>query len=323
MISNKKEKKNILLLILLAVAVILPVFAGFSGCAEKSDQPAAADDEPKEAAVPAWALIKSMKLDEPAGTTAPNEIYIPADTTEPDYIPKATSSESVTNPPDEVLEYKELISVASQIPAGNKNGEEKRIALTFDDGPGPYTQELLDILAQYETCVTFFVVGERVQYRQQVLQNMIAQGCEIAGHSWKHDNLTTLNSDVVRQDLQDTNTAIFNATGVRPRLYRAPGGSYDDKVREVSGELGMAIIQWSIDPQDWKYRNADTVYNSVMTYATDGAIVVMHDIHATTIEAMHRVIPDLIAAGFKIVTVSEILGELDPGAVYFSEGYKR
>jgi peptidoglycan/xylan/chitin deacetylase (PgdA/CDA1 family) len=113
-----------------------------------------------------------------------------------------------------------------------------------------------------------------------------------------------------------TNTAIFNITGVRPVIHRVPFGAFDDLVIDISRELGMALIQWNFDPLDWRYRDADIIYKTIMSNVRHGDIIVLHDIHGSTIDAMERVIPALIEAGFKLVTVSQLLGEIEPGAVY-------
>lgn len=197
-------------------------------------------------------------------------------------------------------------------------GGEKFIALTFDDGPSPDTERLLDILTENGSKATFFVVGYKISSYEQTIKNIVGQGSEIGGHSWNHPQLTRLSDENIRQELQATNTALFNITGIYPQICRVPYGSFNDRVKNISKELGLAIIQWNIDPRDWSVRNADSVYNNIMSAAKDGGIVCMHDTHPTTIDAMERVIPDLIAAGYKLITVSELLQYAEPGNVYYS-----
>ena len=102
-------------------------------------------------------------------------------------------------------------------------------------------------------------------------------------------------------------------------LFRPPYGSYNDHVQEVARELGFTLVNWSIDPKDWDHRNPDTVYSTIMNEAHDGAIIVLHDIHESTADAMERVIPVLLANGYQLVTVSELLYHrnvpITPGAV--------
>ena len=181
------------------------------------------------------------------------------------------------------------------------------IALTFDDGPSANTGRILDVLKQYNGRATFFVTGNRVaNYRGTILRAQ-ELGCEIAGHSWNHKDLTKLSESSIRAQILDVEKAIYSVTGVSPPIYRPPYGAQDSKVRRVSGELGYALIMWSVDTLDWKYRNANYIYNAVMKGESDGAIVLCHDLHSTTADAMERVIPELVSRGYQLVTVSELI----------------
>jgi len=220
----------------------------------------------------------------------------------------APTSESISTPVPE--------PAPAPVPKIVNDGVEKYIALTFDDGPTQYTERLLDILAENDSAATFFVVGFKVASYKDIILRMVEQGSEVAGHSWNHPNFAKSSGELIRQELQSTNNAIYNVTGILPTIYRPPYGSYNDTVKNISKELGLAIINWNLDPRDWQVRNADTVYNNIMSKAKNGAIVVLHDTHKTTVDAMERVIPDLIEAGYKIVTVSELLQSTEPGTVY-------
>lgn len=200
-------------------------------------------------------------------------------------------------------------------PAGD--GTEKIMALSFDDGPSPYTERLLEILAENDVKATFFIMGYKTPYSEEIIKKTAEQGHEVAGHTWNHPDLRKASDEKIKQELQSTNTAIFNITGIYPQIYRAPYGAFNDRVKNVSKELGLALIQWNIDPNDWKVRNADSVYNNIISSVKDGCIVCIHDTHETTVQAMERVIPDLIAAGYKLVTISELLGSTEPGTVYY------
>jgi peptidoglycan/xylan/chitin deacetylase (PgdA/CDA1 family) len=134
--------------------------------------------------------------------------------------------------------------------------------------------------------------------------------------------MTTQNRAGIAQAITNTENAIYALTGTRTNVFRPPFGAVNAQVESVAAQLGYGILLWSIDPQDWRdgNQNVDHIYNSIINRATDGSIVVLHDIFLTTAQAMERVIPSLIADGFELVTVSEILehryGTVTPGATY-------
>jgi peptidoglycan/xylan/chitin deacetylase (PgdA/CDA1 family) len=204
-------------------------------------------------------------------------------------------------------------------PAKTPVSGDKLIALTFDDGPSQYTNGILDTLTKNGAKATFFVIGNNVGRYSQAVKNVVSQGSEIANHTWDHKQLTKLTADEIRKELSDTNEAVYKAAGVRPTIFRPPYGSVDDSVKGVAKQAGMAAINWSVDTIDWKTKNADAVYNEVIKSAKSGSIILCHDIYPTTAEAMKRVIPDLAAKGYKLVTVSELLGSTEPGRVYSSK----
>ena len=218
-------------------------------------------------------------------------------------------------------DYEYEIEISSELPQRPpRNPDEKLIALTFDDGPSRHTQRLLDILAKYDSVATFFVLGGRVWDHRYIMQNMIAQGSEAAGHAWHHVDLTRLEAQDIKDQITYTDNAIAAVTGERPPpFFRPPFGHFNSIVREVAQELGVALIHWNINPNDWRYRDADFIYEYIMYNARNGGIVLLHDIHETTVDAMERVIPSLVERGFRLVTVSYLLGETVPGNVYFSE----
>ncbi|MCL2401834.1 MAG: polysaccharide deacetylase family protein [Oscillospiraceae bacterium] len=196
------------------------------------------------------------------------------------------------------------------------------VALTFDDGPSRYTDKILDLLEQHGGRATFMVLGNLIDGRRDALTRMVEMGSEVIGHSWDHRNLTKLSKTEIRAEITDTSAAISAVTGITWPMFRPPYGSYNDAVKAVAAELGYAIIYWSVDTLDWKHRDPDWVYKAVMNDVEDGSIVLLHDIHGTTAEAMIRVIPRLIEEGYQLVTVSELLyhrhGGLEPGRVYYS-----
>lgn len=189
------------------------------------------------------------------------------------------------------------------------------IALTFDDGPGPYTEQILDILAANGARATFFVVGNRIKAYPEVMEDIVAQGSEIGNHSWSHAYLTKLDEQGVREQLQWTVDEVEKATGVKPTLLRPPYGSLNDSVLGVIKEMGMPIITWSIDTLDWSTKDPHKTYDAIMSSVTNGCIILCHDIHEETAEAMVSVVPDLVKAGYQLVTVSELLALVNGGAI--------
>ncbi|MDL2220434.1 polysaccharide deacetylase family protein [Eubacteriales bacterium OttesenSCG-928-N14] len=178
-----------------------------------------------------------------------------------------------------------------------------RIALSFDDGPSQYTDELLDLLEYYDIPATFFMMGQHVGGRADTVARMPKLGCEVANHTWNHPDLTKLSDGAIASQAQRTNHAVEQACGVRPRLLRPPYGASD---RRIVRAAGMKCVGWNLDTLDWRLRNADAVYARLMELAKDGSVVLLHDTYRETIDAMYMAIPDLILSGYDFVVVSEI-----------------
>ncbi|MCK1994814.1 polysaccharide deacetylase family protein [Peribacillus muralis] len=181
----------------------------------------------------------------------------------------------------------------------------KVIALTFDDGPHPsHTMSILKDLEKYDAHATFFVLGNRVQHYPEVLQKMLEQGNEIGNHSWDHPQLTRLDNEKIKGQIQSTQDAIDQATGSEPSLIRPPYGAINDNVREDMDDL--KVVLWDIDPEDWKYRNEKKIVNNVMSKAKDGKVILMHDIYQTSAAAAGKIIQQLHDKGYQMVTISEL-----------------
>ena len=179
-----------------------------------------------------------------------------------------------------------------------------RIAFTFDDGPGEYTDQLLDCLEQNNAHATFFMLGQNVENWQSEVQRMVDIGCEIGSHSWDHLNLYDLDMDAVAKEFSDTDAALEKACGQKASVARAPYGNWSD---DIIATVQKPFFTWSLDSLDWSYKDVDKDYNEIMNGdLTDGSIILMHDIHEPSVKAALRLIPDLIAQGYKLVTVSEM-----------------
>ena len=183
------------------------------------------------------------------------------------------------------------------------------IAMTFDDGPSAkLTPKLLDLLAAHHIKATFFVIGENVAEHPEIVERAAREGHEIANHSWSHPNFGKMSDEGVRRQLQQTDDAIKNATGKRPTLMRPPYGSITAREKRwIHDQFGYDIILWDVDPYDWKRPGPAVVRNRILKETRPGSIVLSHDIHPGTIEAMPSTFDDLEAKGFKFVTVSELI----------------
>jgi peptidoglycan-N-acetylglucosamine deacetylase len=188
------------------------------------------------------------------------------------------------------------------------------IAMTFDDGPSAtLTPKLLDLLAAHHIKATFFVIGENVAEHPEIVERAAREGHEIANHSWSHPNFGKMSDEGVRRQLSRTDDAIKNATGVRPTLLRPPYGSITARQKRwIHDEFGYQIILWDVDPYDWKRPGPSVVCNRILKETRPGSIVLSHDIHRGTIEAMPSTVDQLQAKGFKFVTVSELIRMLVP-----------
>jgi peptidoglycan/xylan/chitin deacetylase (PgdA/CDA1 family) len=196
--------------------------------------------------------------------------------------------------------------------------ESPYIAMTFDDGPSTtLTPKLLDLLAARHIKVTFFVIGENVVEHPEIVARAAREGHEIGNHSWSHPNFAKMSQEGVRNQLQQTDDAIKNATGKRPTLMRPPYGSLTDSEKHwIHQEFGYQIILWDVDPYDWKRPGQAVVRNRILKETRPGSIVLSHDIHPGTIEAMPSTLDALEAKGFKFVTVSELIRMATPQATH-------
>lgn len=183
------------------------------------------------------------------------------------------------------------------------DGNKKMVALTFDDGPSPYTPLVLDTLEKYNAVATFFVVGNRCSTYSSYLKREYALGCEIGTHTYDHAWLNRLSADGVKEEIKKGSDAIIREIGVAPTLMRPPGGCVNDTVRE---NVGLPMIMWSVDTRDWETRSTPTTITRVVDGAYDGAIILIHDLHQSTAIASQTFIPKLIENGYQLVTVSEM-----------------
>lgn len=221
---------------------------------------------------------------------------------------------------EELTETERMENTEQNLSATTIDPDKPMVALTFDDGPSKHTARLLDIFATHGGKGTFFVIGNLIDSRADTVKRMSDEGHEVAGHSWNHRQLTKLTSDELTDQLMTTRAKICEVTGVDSTVIRPPYGAFNSDVKKICSNLGIVMVNWSVDTLDWKNKNADMVYNAIMSDVKDGDIILCHDLHATTVDAMERVIPDLIEKGYQLVTVSELLSygdeEVCAGEVY-------
>jgi peptidoglycan/xylan/chitin deacetylase (PgdA/CDA1 family) len=183
------------------------------------------------------------------------------------------------------------------------------VALTFDDGPAEVTPAVLDLLGRHGGRATFFVTGENVGGREGVLRRAVSEGHEVGNHTWNHRPPGSALRDLAQ--LVCTNTVVRHATGVRPRVFRAPFGQLTRGLRRAVGAAGLTAVGWDVDPQDWSAAGADEIASRVLGAAGAGSIVLLHDGCAPDgpvfLAALERMLSGMRDRGFELVTVSELL----------------
>ncbi|MFK7910231.1 MAG: polysaccharide deacetylase family protein [Akkermansiaceae bacterium] len=183
------------------------------------------------------------------------------------------------------------------------------IAMTYDDGPHPQnTPRLLDMLRERNIKATFYVIGRSVNMYPHIVRRIVAEGHEIGNHTWTHRNLKGLSDSQVRWEMNKTRDIIVAACGVKPRTMRPPYGALRQNQRAwIHKEYGYPTILWNVDPEDWKRPGLSVVTSRIVNGTRNGSIVLAHDLHKPTVDAMPATLDGLLRKGFKFVTVSQLL----------------
>lgn len=183
------------------------------------------------------------------------------------------------------------------------------VALTFDDGPSPsLTPRVLDILKRHNAKATFFVVGRNVSHGKHILARAVAEGHEIGAHTWSHIKMNSSSMERVISEMDRTNAAIQQATGVAPKVMRPPYGATNaNLVSLMKSRYGMSTIMWDVDTRDWQHPGVSVVTQRAVGNARPGSIILLHDIHSSTLNAVEGIVTGLQARGFRLVTVSQLL----------------
>ena len=197
----------------------------------------------------------------------------------------------------------------------------KQVALTFDDGPSPYTKRLLNYLNEHDIRVTFFLVANRIpNYKEEVIRE-VQEGHEIGYHSYAHDMHSGLTSERITSDFLKSNAMLKELTGAEFTVWRTPGGDYNQRVLDA---VELPHILWSLDTQDWKSLNANAVCSKILG-ARDGSIVLIHDLHRTSVQGAIMALDSMIYGDYEFVTVTELLsrdGTPPENCVNYSSGRK-
>lgn len=193
----------------------------------------------------------------------------------------------------------------------------KCVALTFDDGPSPYTDRLLGILADNNAKATFFLIGNKVAANPAGAKRIADAGMEIGSHTWEHPNMTTIPPADIAGQLSRAADVITVATGRAPTLYRPAGGLSNPAVRRAAAQLGQAEILWDVIPYDWiNDSNTAATRQVLMTQIKPGSVVLFHDTYSSTVDLVYQFMPVLHANGYHVVSVSQLLGPRAPGSSY-------
>ncbi len=187
----------------------------------------------------------------------------------------------------------------------------KKLALTFDDGPHPrYTNEILDILEEYNVKATFFVIGVNIENYPGIIENIYAKGHEIGNHTYSHSSKQQISEDELKNEIDRCQELISSKIGIRTGLFRPPRGKLNKAVENFAAYNNYTVILWSIDTMDWAHRSPENIMKNIENTVKGGDIILMHDYISgknTTIDALRLLIPRLQSLGYEFVTVSELI----------------
>ena len=224
-------------------------------------------------------------------------------------------------------EIKDYLNFAYKLDANyeNENGfyydkNKTTIALTFDDGPnGEKTKAILQALTDNKMRGTFFMVGNKMSYQKDIINEIISLQNEVGSHTYSHINMKRVKADKVTEELTKTNDMFKNITGQNIKLVRPPYGAYK---KDLIKDYPYSFVLWNIDTKDWRYHNVEYLTNYILDNAVDGNIILMHDSYASSVEAIQKVLPILYTKDIQVVTISELASlkgyNLEDGKVYHS-----
>ncbi len=191
------------------------------------------------------------------------------------------------------------------------HSNEKKIALTFDDGPHPeLTREILDILDEYGVKATFFVIGENAGWYPELVAEEYNRGHEIGNHTFDHGDMKKLTTDQIKAEIESTENAVYENIEYRTKFFRPPGGLIGNSVLSAASDEDYRIVCWSVDTRDWAHTPVDKIVENVLTNTGEGDIILFHDYisgDSPTPAALRKIIPELLSRGYTFVTISELV----------------
>ena len=194
----------------------------------------------------------------------------------------------------------------------------KYVALTFDDGPGKYTKELVDLLSKNNVKASFFMVGQNIKNYKSYVKYAYDNGMEICNHSQNHKNLKNLSKDEILDEINSVDDMLEKITGQKPKYYRSPGGNQNDTVLST---IPKPCILWNVDTRDWESRDTQKIIDKTLKEVDDGDIILMHEIYKTTLDAVEPIIIKLKEKGYNFVTITELYEikgvPLENGKIYY------
>ncbi len=232
----------------------------------------------------------------------------------------------------ETKKTKKIKKVSKQIKKAKPKIEKKKpsknrklVAITFDDGPGKHTKKLLSILKQYKAKATFFLLGIEAQKYPELIKMIYNQGHEIGNHSYSHKNFATINKKEIIAQIRVTNDIIKSAVPkAKITSFRPPYGSYNKQILKIIEQEKLANILWSVDIKDWQNRFNKNICDQTITNTKPGAIILMHDIYQTSVEAVPCIMEKLVKQGYDFVTISELFNnQLKVGYSYYSTDFQK
>ena len=200
---------------------------------------------------------------------------------------------------------KETAESVNQVEKKEDDQEDKKIAITFDDGPDAvFTPVLLDGLKQRNVKASFFVIGQEAEKYPELIQRMKEEGHLIGNHTYHHVELTRVDAQTEQKEIEMTNEVLEQITGERPVFLRPPYGSWRE---EILQDMEMLPVKWNIDPLDWCTKSTGEIVRKVVTQAEENGIILLHDCYGTSVEAGLQIIDTLQEEGYRFVTVDELI----------------
>ena len=301
------------------VALLLATFLiGISFCACASVAPPPADTP-----APAAAVVTPESVVLALVTPVPTPTLSPSPTPSPEPTGRALRAWNLQQQHRDFLTQHPPANgdIEGTLAAMMIDADKKLIAITFDDGPSNQnTNRILDVLEKYHARATFFVIGKRIAERTEVIARAISLGCEIGTHTWGHSDFTKYPKSALIDSLEKTDEAMVTNFDYHMTLFRPPYASIDKNVEDAAKDMGYTMILWSGSSHDWSIQDPEKIYKNAMSAASDGAILLFHDIYDFTADAIERIVPDLISQGYQLITVSELMA-MDEKTVAPGERY--